>query len=346
MDPNKILEQRAMNDMLREEQEEFDRKRPLETLQTMISRSDLATALALAQAEMRNPECDSENTYFRKPDGTASQYISLAALRNATIPIAAKHGITTIQELDTSREGMVGCRTVLFHKSGQSYVSTFFYVPITKKDAQGYVAGSTYVRRISLGTTFCIVGEVDDDGETVVDRHKGHVNKPAVIEEVPAASTAGPSAHAFMEYLNAASTLEQIESTAKDIKAAGKSIEESDLKVLRELARQARDRIAKKAAAPAELRTVNGRTQAAWEAMNDGGRELNNEITDKGRELLTAWGSKNGISRPEKLLSYLADAVCPLPASKHGTLEMLWQVGDAWYLRCKAALDKREEKKA
>ena len=132
---------------------------------------ELAKALAAAQGEMKNPEFDSQNTFFKKPDGTASKYASLAAVRNAVVPALAKHSIALTQELtSTTNPPAVGCTTRMTHSSGQWMDLGPFWIPVGKADAQGFVAAGTYAKRGSMQAVLCLVGDDDDDGEEAVGR--------------------------------------------------------------------------------------------------------------------------------------------------------------------------------
>ena len=72
----------------------------------------LSAALATAQGEVENASKNAKNPHFR------NKFASLAAIRNAVVPVFAKHGLSIMQEL-TSGEGTVGCLTVIQHSSGQ-----------------------------------------------------------------------------------------------------------------------------------------------------------------------------------------------------------------------------------
>src|ERR1700691_3574916 len=72
----------------------------------------IARAFAAAQTEMHNPGFDATNPHFR------NKFASLAAVRNAVVPILAKHGICVSQDL-ASVEGGVSCVTILTHATGQ-----------------------------------------------------------------------------------------------------------------------------------------------------------------------------------------------------------------------------------
>jgi len=126
----------------------------------------LAAALAKANAEIHNPTFDKENPHFR------SRFASLAAVRNALVPVYAKNGLSIIQDLQTTERG-VACFTTLLHSSGEERTYGPLVVPLSKQDAQGIGAAGTYAKRIALQGIACVVGDDDDDGETAVGRDTG-----------------------------------------------------------------------------------------------------------------------------------------------------------------------------
>ena len=117
----------------------------------------IAKALAAAQAEMRNPAFDSSNPHYR------SSFASLASVRNAVVPVLAKHGITMLQDLQTVEKG-VACYTILLHESGQRMTLGPLVIPASKPDAQGLAAAGTYAKRLAMQASVCVVGDDDDDG--------------------------------------------------------------------------------------------------------------------------------------------------------------------------------------
>lgn len=123
----------------------------------------IAKALAAAQADMQNPQFDSQNPHFR------SKFASLAAVRNAVVPVLARHGIAMAQDLRTTERG-VACITTLFHSSGQFLTFGPLEMPATKQDAQGFGSAATYARRYALMAVAGVVGDDDDDANTAVDR--------------------------------------------------------------------------------------------------------------------------------------------------------------------------------
>ncbi len=116
----------------------------------------LASALAKAQAEMQNPGFDSTNPHFK------NKFASLAAVRNAVVPVFARHGFAVSQDL-ASVEGAVSCKTILTHCSGQQMIFGPLVLPVSKNDAQGFGSAATYARRYHLMAVACVVGDDADD---------------------------------------------------------------------------------------------------------------------------------------------------------------------------------------
>ena len=156
----------------------------------------IAKALAAAQAEMRNPAFDSANPHYR------SQFASLASVRNAVVPVLARHGIACTQDVQTVEKG-VACFTMLWHESGESMTFGPLVMPATKPDAQGYGSAATYARRYHLQAVAGVVGDEDDDG----NQASGKVHKEPV-DPRPSTSSVDPKA------------VDRYVSKALDIKAA------------------------------------------------------------------------------------------------------------------------------
>ena len=127
--------------------------------------NELAAALCKAQAEMSNPKFDKTNPHFR------NKFASLAAVRDAVIPVLSKHGIACVQDL-TNVTGGVACVTTLIHASGQSKAFGPLVMPVSKADAQGFGSAATYARRYHLMAVANVVGDEDDDAN-------GATGKPA-----------------------------------------------------------------------------------------------------------------------------------------------------------------------
>jgi hypothetical protein len=124
---------------------------------------ELATSLAKAQAEMKNPGLDKTNPHFK------SKFASLAGVRDSVVPVLAKHGISVVQSLEHSDHG-IACETMLLHSSGE-WLSGTLVLPVSKEDAQGYGSAATYARRYALMSFAGVVGDEDDDGNAA-SKHK------------------------------------------------------------------------------------------------------------------------------------------------------------------------------
>lgn len=127
----------------------------------------IAPALIAAMKEIRNPGFDSTNPHFK------NRFASLAAVREAVLPVMAKHGIAVNQALSGTDRG-VSCTTVFTHESGQQMSFGPLELPAAKMDPQGFGSAATYARRYGLMAAACVVGDDDDDAE----RGTAAVNTP------------------------------------------------------------------------------------------------------------------------------------------------------------------------
>jgi hypothetical protein len=117
----------------------------------------LATALAKAQAEIKDAALDSTNPHFR------SDYATLTSCWAAVRAPFSKNGLA-ITQLTRIVDDEVVLDTVLLHNSGQWVRSTYPVRP-EKPTPQGFGSALTYAKRYSL----CGIGGIapagdDDDG--------------------------------------------------------------------------------------------------------------------------------------------------------------------------------------
>jgi hypothetical protein len=147
-----------------------------------IDSGELNAALAKAQAEMSNPKFDKANPHFR------NKFASLAAVRDAVIPVLSKHGIACVQDLQ-SVEGAVSCTTILMHSSGQRMALGPLTMPVSKADAQGFGSAATYARRYHLMAVANVVGDEDDDANEAT-------GKPGLAEAIPKSAKASETQYA------------------------------------------------------------------------------------------------------------------------------------------------------
>ena len=141
----------------------------------------LATALAAAQAEMRNAKLNKQNPHFK------SRYADLAEVRDTVTPALAKNGIAVMHGMDPTERG-IDVVTRLVHKSGQ-WIESRFPTNFDKPQAMG--SSITYGRRYNLSALTNIAADDDDDAETAQNR------TPAAMPSVtgtPGASKSGSRA--------------------------------------------------------------------------------------------------------------------------------------------------------
>jgi len=124
----------------------------------------LASALVKAQSEMGNAVKDANNPFFK------SKYADLNSVREASLPILNKHGISVIQPTCVV-DNINYVETILLHESGE-YISSLTQIIAAKpNDAQSHGSGLSYARRYAL-QSICNIGAEDDDANKAV------VNKP------------------------------------------------------------------------------------------------------------------------------------------------------------------------
>jgi len=121
--------------------------------------TNLATALAMAQMNIKGAIKDSANPFFK------SKYADLSSVVEAIKPAFGQCGLSYIQRIEPSDKDEVRVETILMHASGEWLSCGVLNLPVSKADAQGYGSALTYARRYSLAAA-CGVGVApeDDDG--------------------------------------------------------------------------------------------------------------------------------------------------------------------------------------
>ena len=120
----------------------------------------LATALAAAQAEMKNAKLNRINPHFK------SKYADLAEIRDTVTPALSKHGIAVVNGTDAT-DGGLHVVTRLIHKSGQWIESRF---PIAYDKPQTMGSAITYGKRYNLAAVANIAADEDDDANSANDK--------------------------------------------------------------------------------------------------------------------------------------------------------------------------------
>lgn len=121
----------------------------------MTELKELATALAKAQAEMKNATLNKVNPHFK------SKYADLAEIIDTTRAVLAKHGLSVVQTTEI-QDGQLVLVTTLLHTSGQSLCGAY-PLPMVLEKPQAMGSALTYARRYALAAITNIAAEEDDD---------------------------------------------------------------------------------------------------------------------------------------------------------------------------------------
>ena len=119
--------------------------------------TNLATALAMAQMNLKGAIKDSANPFFK------SKYADLSSVVEAIRSAFGQCGLSYVQRIEPSDKDEVRVETILLHASGEWLSCGALNLPVSKADAQGYGSALTYARRYSLAAA-CGVAPEDDDG--------------------------------------------------------------------------------------------------------------------------------------------------------------------------------------
>ncbi len=146
----------------------------------MTEHSNIAKALAAAQAEMGKALKQSNNPHFR------SKYADLGNVMDACIPALNKNGIAVVQPFVIGEYGNA-VKTVLLHESGESLECC---VPLLlgKNDMQGLGSAVTYARRYGLMAMAGIAPEDDDGNAAVASGPAPNVRQEPKFDAVAAAN--------------------------------------------------------------------------------------------------------------------------------------------------------------
>jgi len=134
----------------------------------------ISIALVKAQSEMGSAVKDSKNPFFK------SSYADLNAIREVTIPVLNKNGITVLQPT-TVFEGKAYVETTLLHESGEFLSSLTEIIAAKQNDPQAHGSGVSYARRYGLQSFLC-VGSDDDDAERAMGRSSAKSTTSAIVK--------------------------------------------------------------------------------------------------------------------------------------------------------------------
>jgi len=171
--------------------------------------NELMAALAAAQGEMSNAAMDGKNPHFN------SRYATLAAIRDATIPHLAKHGLSIHQVTKMNGNGML-LATRLGHSSGQM-IESVYPIPVSDKP---HIMGSaiTYARRYSWAAITGIAAEEDDDANAAQEGARQNIRAVPARKSSAAAKREGDWP-AFLSALADCQSAREVEKLRREYRA-------------------------------------------------------------------------------------------------------------------------------
>jgi hypothetical protein len=122
--------------------------------------NELATALAKAQAEIRNPGKNTKNTFFK------NEYADLTAVLGCIRPVAAANGLSFIQAVE-AYNGNVAVSSQITHSSGQwiKQVASVEVPKTSKNPIQDLGSMATYLKRYQAQSMWAICADEDTDAQ-------------------------------------------------------------------------------------------------------------------------------------------------------------------------------------
>lgn len=127
----------------------------------------LAPAYKNVCSEIKNPAKNKKGVHN-------APYADLDEVINVSKKVLAEHGFSLIQ-MPYSDEGKIGVETMLLHESGE-WVKGCFATNSNLTDPQKVGGLITYYRRYSLVAMLNLVGENDDDADSISDHAQSVVN--------------------------------------------------------------------------------------------------------------------------------------------------------------------------
>lgn len=173
----------------------------------------MAKALAAAQGELRDAVKDATNPHFK------SKFASLGSVRAAITPTFTKYRLAVTQLNEPHGDAGVCVVTLLMHESGE-WIRSRLYVPVSKKDAQGFGSALSYARRYALAMIANIASDEDDDANVAVSSPKREMYESAPKREVDkrevvkdtdqAANDSGPDIEPLLAGIKSAKDMDEM----------------------------------------------------------------------------------------------------------------------------------------
>jgi hypothetical protein len=155
----------------------------------------LATALAAAQGEFRNPPRNSSVTVQTKTGARYSfTYTSLDGIFDVIRPVMTKHGLALVQPIGKDDDGRQCCITRIIHTSGQ-WIETPVPLKVEGDGNQAFGSALTYARRYGITSLLAIASDEDDDANAADGNsaEKASVSGESKASQPAAHATPAPS---------------------------------------------------------------------------------------------------------------------------------------------------------
>lgn len=120
--------------------------------------AEIAKALAAFQEEVKQPEKNAANPFFK------SNYVNLESVVKTINTYGPKNGLSFTQWPSTNEQGKPGVATLLLHTSGEFVEYDPVYMKSDKDTAQGAGSVISYLKRYALSAIYGITSDEDDDG--------------------------------------------------------------------------------------------------------------------------------------------------------------------------------------
>jgi len=122
--------------------------------------AEISAALSKAQAEIRNPAKNIQNTFLK------NKYADLTSVLNCIRPVAAANGLAFMQTVEAYND-RVAVTSQVTHSSGQwiRQVASVAISSQAKNPMQDLGSMATYLKRFQSQSMFAICGDEDTDAQ-------------------------------------------------------------------------------------------------------------------------------------------------------------------------------------
>jgi hypothetical protein len=173
--------------------------------------SKLAVSLSKAQSNIGAAAKEAKNPFFK------SAYADLGSVMEAVKGPLLEQGISVLQPVGHTQDGLTYVETILLHESGEFIGDKMIVTCAKEKDPQAQGSAISYARRYSLQSMLFVPAQ-DDDGEGATSRKPnpkeqpqpeakegpftGKPNLKKLVEELAKAGITTDEALATLKYKN------------------------------------------------------------------------------------------------------------------------------------------------